>query len=284
MRRTPNPFEELQIIRPEVFDLAQKLMLERTNERKERRTMPLNTTGQSLLSGNVFCGHCGGRLTLTTNGKVERLADGTPVQHKRIRYVCYNKTRRRQECDGQTGYTMHILDGMVTKILHGIFDKMKGATSEMIVGSAMQKKMALLHQSLQQAQADNRKANREYASLKEEILKAVQGKSALPMDVLSEVLEETRQRVVATSQRVTELTLESEQEAAKAQEMQQEYDRIAKWSEMFDRSDIATKKMICGYMIERVTVRRNYQLEVKLHLTVEQFLSGIDAALETATS
>lgn len=45
------PFEALQIIAPDQFDLAQKLMLERTNERKERRTVPLNTTGQSLLSG-----------------------------------------------------------------------------------------------------------------------------------------------------------------------------------------------------------------------------------------
>ena len=47
----PAPFEALQIIAPDQFDLAQKLMLERTNERKERRTVPLNTAGQSLLSG-----------------------------------------------------------------------------------------------------------------------------------------------------------------------------------------------------------------------------------------
>ena len=73
------PFEALQIIAPDQFDLAQKLMLERTNERKERRTVPLNTTGQSLLSGNIFCGHCGGRLVLTTNGTTTRLADGCPV-------------------------------------------------------------------------------------------------------------------------------------------------------------------------------------------------------------
>ena len=37
---------QLQIIAPDHFDLAQKLMLERTNERKEHRTVPLNTTGQ----------------------------------------------------------------------------------------------------------------------------------------------------------------------------------------------------------------------------------------------
>ena len=130
------PFEELQIIKSELFDMAQNLMTERTNENKEYRTMPLNTTGQSLLSGNVFCGHCGGRLVLTANGKVYRQPDGTPLKKKRIRYVCYNKTRHRVDCDGQTGYTMHILDDIVVNILHQVFDKMKSATSDMIVGNA----------------------------------------------------------------------------------------------------------------------------------------------------
>ena len=188
------PFEALQIIAPDQFDLAQKLMLERTNERKERRTVPLNTTGQSLLSGNIFCGHCGGRLVLTTNGTTTRLADGTPVHKKRIRYVCYNKTRRRQECTGQTGYTMHILDGIVTEVLHQVFDKMQGASNDMIVGSAVQKQMAMIRSELQRARAENTKANKEYESLKAEVLKAIQGKSALPQDVLTEMLEDTAHR------------------------------------------------------------------------------------------
>ena len=179
------PFDELQIIAPDHFDLAQKLMLERTNERKEHRTVPLNTTGQSLLSGNIFCGHCGGRLVLTTNGKTVRRADGTAVYKKRIRYVCYNKTRRRQECTGQTGYTMHIVDGIVTEVLHQVFNKMQGASGDMIVGSAVQKQMAMIRSELQRARAENTKANKEYESLKAEVLKAIQGKSALPQDVLS---------------------------------------------------------------------------------------------------
>lgn len=254
------PFDELQIIKPELFDMAQSLMTERTNENKEYRTMPLNTTGQSLLSGNVFCGHCGGRLVLTTNGKVYRQPDGTPLKKKRFRYVCYNKTRHRIDCDGQTGYTMHILDDIVVNILHQVFDKMKSATSDMIVGNACQKQMALLQADLKRARTENTKANTDYESLKAEVLKAVQGKSALPMEVLNELLEETRQRVLDTSRRVTELTMELDNENSKLEEFRSEFERIATWSEIFDSSDTATKKMICGYIIKRVTVRRDYKL------------------------
>ncbi len=274
-------FPELQIIDPATFELAQKLMTERVNEFNEQRTLPRNTTGQSLLSGNVFCGHCGGRLTLTTNGKVCRQADGTCAKKKRIRYICYNKTRHRAECDGQTGYTMHILDDIIADILHQVFDKMKSATSDMIIGAAHQKQMALLQGDLKRAKAENTKANVEYESLKAEVLKAVQGKSSLPTDVLNELLDETRQRVLDTSRKVSELTTELENRNAKAAEMQAEFERIATWSEIFDSSDIATQKMICGYIIKKVTVRRNYQLSVKFNISVEQFLNGIDSMTQT---
>lgn len=271
------PFEELQIIKPELFDMAQRLMLERSNERKEHRTVPLNTTGQSLLSGNIFCGHCGGRLVLTTNGTVTRKTDGTPIQRKRIRY---DKTRRRQECSGQTGYTMHILDGMIIEILHQVFDKMKAVSGEQMVGLVLQNQLNDLQTDLHKAKAEKAKANKEYEALKSELLKAIQGKSELPKDVLSEMLEESRNKVLDSSKRVTELTLQLEQKNAIIADMKTEYDRIASWSEIFDQSDMAVKKMICSYIIERVVVHRGYELEVKLNINVEQFLNGIDSVNE----
>lgn len=277
------PFEALQIIAPDQFDLAQKLMLERTNERKERRTVPLNTAGQSLLSGNIFCGHCGGRLVLTTNGTTTRLADGTPVHKKRIRYVCYNKTRRRQECTGQTGYTMHILDGIVTEVLHQVFDKMQGASNDMIVGSAVQKQMAMIRSELQRARAENTKANKEYESLKSEVLKAIQGKSALPQDVLTEMLEDTRQKVLSTSERITTLTAELNDGNSKIEEMKAEFNRIVSWSKIFDESPMEVKKMICGYIIKKVSVFRDYRVKIEFNINVEQFLNGIDSIDECAT-
>jgi len=51
----------------------------------------------------------------------------------------------------------------------------------------------------------------------------------------------------------------------------------------FDSSDIATKKMICGYIIKRVAVCRDYKLDVEFSITVKQFLNGIDS-VETKDS
>ena len=84
----------------------------------------MNTRGSTLLAGNVYCGHCGARLALTTNGKPYPCAADPHRVVKRIRYICYCKTRRQTECDGQTGYTAHILDGIVDKVVRHIFEQM----------------------------------------------------------------------------------------------------------------------------------------------------------------
>ncbi len=58
--------EELRIIDDATFDRAQQIMRERT---MPRSSVPRNCKGSSLLVGNIFCAHCGNRLTLTTSGR-----------------------------------------------------------------------------------------------------------------------------------------------------------------------------------------------------------------------
>jgi hypothetical protein len=43
----------------------------------------------------VFCGHCGARLVVTTNGKKYVRKDSHMTVKTRTRYVCYNKTRHK---------------------------------------------------------------------------------------------------------------------------------------------------------------------------------------------
>ena len=269
-------FPELQIISPEYFEMAQKLMDERINEKKDTRTVPLNTTGQSLLSGNVFCGHCGGRLTLTTNGTVRTHADGTKEQRKRVRYVCYNKTRHRLNCDGQTGYTMHILDGIIVDILHMIFSRMREATEDEIICRAHDNATLDLKDRVTRAKEEFAKAAKEYDSLKAEVVKAVQGKSAFPMDILSELVNSAKEKMLEASGRLSELTAEMEKDEKRVSKIKADYKNLIRWSEIFDNCDIATKKMITSYIINKVYVYSDYKLHIEFNMNVEQFLNGLD--------
>lgn len=271
-------FDDLQIITTANFQLAQKLMEERVNEYNEKRTMPKNTRGQSLLSGNVFCGHCGGRLTLTTSGTVRTNANGERIGRKRIRYVCYNKTRKRAECSGPTGYTMHILDKLVTDVLHEIFNRMEAVSEDEIISRTHRSSMVTLKERLAAAKAESAKATKDYDSLKAEVVKAIQGISSFSMDVLSELVENARNKMMEANETLTSLNTELAENESKLDQIKADYHRILKWSEMFDSSDMEVKKMIAGYIIKRVYVYQDYRLRFELNMDIAQFNMGIDAS------
>lgn len=98
------------------------------------------------------------------------------------------------------------------------------------------------------------------------------------------MLEDTRQKVLSTSERITTLTAELNDGNSKIEEMKAEFNRIVSWSKIFDESPMEVKKMICGYIIKKVSVFRDYRVKIEFNINVEQFLNGIDSIDECDTT
>lgn len=96
--------EHLRIVDDKTFDMVQSMLAVRSKQNQTTRSAPINTRGESLLAGNVFCGHCGARLCITTSGQGRPRKDGTDT--RRVRYTCQTKSRTHGDCDGQTGYDL----------------------------------------------------------------------------------------------------------------------------------------------------------------------------------
>lgn len=140
--------------------------------------------------------------------------------------MCYNKTRKRSNCDGQTGYTMHILDKMVTDILHQVFDRMRSVEENEIISRTHRSAIVSLKKRLSDAKAESAKATKEYESLKLEVIKAVQGESAFPMDVLSELVNNARTRMLDANAQLTELNEEVEKSNQRIEAIKADYVRL----------------------------------------------------------
>ena len=54
------------------------------------------------------------------------------------------------------------------------------------------------------------------------------------------------------------------------------YDEILEWAQLYDNCSIPMKKVIVANMIDRVDVFRDYQLTIRLNITIEQFLIGLE--------
>ena len=267
---------ELEIIEPERFDAAQRIRQNRANAYEENRTVPLNTRGESLLAGNVFCGHCGARLTLTTNGKRYPCQTDPNRIVKRVRYVCYGKTRKQTDCDGQTGYTAHILDDIVDKLVRRIFERMKAASKEEVINVQYKDKMSELESALQSAKADYTKAERDLVSLKGEVIKAIKGESAFSPELLNSLIAEAESRSQELLERYTAAQEASAEGKSVFDELSAQYDDVISWAYMYDHASVESKKMIINYLVKRIEVSRGYKLRVEFNIDVEQFDLGLE--------
>ena len=266
----------LQIISPEVFEAAQHIRTNRANASEQERTIPRNIAGNSLLSGNVFCGHCGSRLNLTTNGKAYPCKEDPNRIVKRVRYICYGKTRKQTECDGQTGYTAHILDGIIDKIVRQIFERMKAIPKEEIVNARYREKMEERKSLLRTVKAEYTKAAAELDMLKSEVIKALRGESAFSQELLGSMVAEAETKCLEVQRQFEEAQAAYDEGQAVMASLSAQYDDIISWADMYDAASLEAKKMIVNCLIKRVEVYRDYKLHIDFNIDFEQFSFGMD--------
>lgn len=271
----------LQIIDPELFEASCRLRAQRKDPTKDPRS-PRGTKGKSLLSGNVYCGHCGSRLVVTTNGKAYPCKEDPGRVVKRIRYICYGKTRKQCECDGATGYTAHILDGIIDKVVRHIFDVMKSMPKADLVGARYGTKMAERKTLLTKAKKDYTKAAGELETLKSEVVKAIRGESSFSTDILSSLIQEAEAKCSELQKQLEEAQEVYDNGQAVMEKLGAQYDEIITWSEMYETASIEAKRMIVGYLIKRVDVYKSYKLHIEFNIDFEQFREGIDFSEQAA--
>ena len=69
-----------------------------------------------MLSGNIFCAHCGGRITTTHHKDHYFRKDGSEYLKDELKYRCYHKANKLCECEGQTNYIAARVDEAVCQM------------------------------------------------------------------------------------------------------------------------------------------------------------------------
>lgn len=266
--------ENLQIVDEKIFYAVQDMLRIRSRKYQQTRSAPLNTRGNSLLAGNVFCGHCGARLCITTSGKGKRKADGSDTM--RTRYCCQTKTRTHGDCDGQTGYTVSKLDSIINAFMRDIFSRVRSVDRKEVVRKRQQSNLIALNNHVKNLRRDYGRAETQYAKLQEEICKSLTGESTFTPEMLKTAIDRQAQKVNELS-----LALNEAEEQLKASEegltlVAEKFNDLLSWAELYEKADMAAKKMIVSHVIDRVDVYKGYELKITLNISIEQFLNTIE--------
>lgn len=236
----------------------------------------MNTRGKTLLTGNIYCGHCGARLSLTTSGKAYPCREDSDRIVKRVRYICYGKTRKQTECDGQTGYTAHILDSIIDKLVRQIFERMRAVSKSEIIALRYREKMLERKSLLQTVRNEYRRAVAELESLRGEVIKSIQGESAFSKELLGSLISESETKCSQLKEQLDSAQASYDEGEAVMASLNAQYDDIISWADMYDTASIEAKKMIINCLIKRIYVYRGYKLKIEFNIDFEQFNFGVD--------
>lgn len=262
--------DELKIIDVETYSRAQEIMRQRTRQHSD---VPLNSKGKSLLVGNVYCGHCGGKLTLTTSGRKRTRVDGTVHYEPRIRYQCHYNVRHPGECDGQSGYGVTKLDAIVEKIIRMKFSELKAVSESELLANQQEREIELAKAKHEMASAHYQAQSRELEDLRAETIKVIRGESKLNAELLNSLVEDASNRAQEAEAALTAAKEELDACIETNESIKREYDQILNWADLYDNSTFEAKKMIASQFIKRVRVYRDYELEIDLNISFEDFQS-----------
>ncbi|MDR3216818.1 MAG: recombinase family protein [Clostridiaceae bacterium] len=261
--------EHLRIISDEEFYEVQRLL--RVNNNNPDREYSPTRHGQLLLTGLLYCGQCGEKITSFYNIKATERNKPEGERQKTYLYRCrgYMKPLSSRPNCKPSMWTAEIVDQAViadAKNFILTIDREKLLSG---YETTAKERLKAASDKMKKAEAQAVQIEKEVKKLKDEIMKTILGESKFSQDLLNEMLaNKTAEWSGATEARASaELELHAaEEEIARQKTVCAELDT---WSEKFERQEQSGKKAMLLNIIDRVTIRAD-RIEISYKIKLDE--------------
>ncbi|MCM1181416.1 MAG: recombinase family protein [Clostridium sp.] len=270
---TSEALQKLRIISDDEAVRIDEILKQRAEVDEEKRQLAIRTKGEAMLSGNIFCQHCGGRITTTHHKDHYFRKDGSEYLKDELKYRCYHKANKLCECDGQTNYIATKVDEAVSRIMRQVFEGMDGAPEEEKYKEILKKQQAAHNAGRRKTVFELEKDKRQLEVLQREIGKTLLGESFYSPEDLKEAINAVKSRIADNEERLEKLDSEMNQKKEMIEAILPAYRRFKSWAEEFDTADLEQKKMIACQLFDRIELGKDYNITIHMNITYQQFCS-----------
>ena len=291
-----NIFTELQIIEPEQFKRVEKAREQRSAEYEEKcaaaqtmqlvngeeievsrpeRTCPKRNVGRAMLSGNIYCGHCGGRIFASTARKSHHATKGE-AQERIAVYKCYNRTQHKEKCEGPSTYRAEKVDQVVDSILSGIFHRAKGVKESTLIKHQVHSSTTAYQKQLKAAKTEYIQKSKELSKWENLMLDSIEGNCVFTPEQVKKRMDAIQQSVDNLTVQIQGMQTKISETNAITEDIKAQYQKLISWAEIFEEASVEEKKMIASYLIKAVTLSRDYHIQIDFNISEAQYLSGME--------
>jgi flagellar biosynthesis chaperone FliJ len=264
----------LQIIDDDTFNRVTELRNMRNKTFQDRRRVPMTTKSAGLLSGNIFCGHCGRRMAFSGSTVHHRNQKGEIVYYNAAGYCCrYGQYLGGSKC--QQRYISSKIDDVVRSVLQQIFERIRETPPADYLDRQHERAISEIRGKIKTATCNISKLDKELSAYKNEVIKVIQGNSGFTAEVLNQLIHDCEDKISEHAAELERSKSELDESASLYEKTKEEHVRIQSWSEIFDKSSLETQKMAAASLISAVRVSRGYRIEIDLNLSVKEFAEGI---------
>lgn len=265
--------EHLKIIDEDIYEEAQKILEARNIVNCRKSNIAYTTRGASLLSGNIYCAHCGCRMHAVSYQDPVILADGTKKTYRSIKYICPNRARNRGKCDGQSQYAAHKVDEVVLAVLHGLLKEIHVSERDSTIQERYEvelKKKKAVYVSLQK---QYEKEQAKMARLVAEVGNVLVGDSSFDLETINKSIQQSKEALNEYERKIPLALKDLNDKKGVLATLDHFYDEFRGWVDTFDSATQEEKKMILCRLFDRIIIGRDYHIEFVLNVEYGRFVS-----------
>ena len=264
----------LLIIDESMFEQAQYIIQQRMLMSEEKAQIALSTKGKTLISGNLFCAHCGSRMVTSGYKDVYTRADGSVYISEKQRYMCTKRSRNRGTCIGQSVYTSSRIDNAVDTIVREYLSRITTTAKSVALEKRYENEITELKHDKRDTELEYKKCEERLSNLSSEIAKSLTGESSFTPDVLATAIDNTKTELNKLHDKLTKLNYGLNNTQGAMKKLDFYYDQFRGWAEIYKDASLEQRKMIICQLIKEINVSKGYELDIILDMSYEQFLSA----------
>lgn len=212
-------------------------------------SVPLSTNGRLALIGLAYCGYCGRKLK---NGSYYNHWTVRSTGEKKIaftgRYVCPGK------CPGRSCYSQTYLEQIVFSVVEGCMGKMEKPDVAEEIRKMQREKRDASDREARKNEKEQHTLRLDIATLEEKIPEAIRGEYCFDAGQLSVLVQEKRRQLKVLEEEHRRIEESVVQMAVQGEAAEQWAQSAPEWKEVFEETDLQTKKMLLSAAIEKVIV------------------------------